>query len=1100
MTGRPLTARLWEVLVSFLPLSFLTFGGPQASIAILLDTFVTKKGWLSEQVFTELFAITNALPGPPSVQLVFTIGLLRGGVANAVFAFVTYCLPGGIIMAFLGFGVSRLGTTSALPLYVLYIERSLAAVAIALIAIAAKQLSSKLLLDKTCCTIATIAIVLVINFTSTAWLIPVLMIFSGLATFLEADVPVWIEKWQASRKLKDVEAPMQLEPTEEVIVAGATLTNDSSNETTETIDHTIIAPRTPTPATQEKDSHEYFSYSVKTGFFLLGLTAVLIVACVILRSHEINQPINIFSIFFFVGALIFGGGPVVVPLLYTYLVSGSAWLTSAEFLMGFAIINIMPGPNYNFAAYCGVLAFRDNGWTMLVGALLAWVAIFTPGLLITAGTLPIWRNYREMSAMKKVFKGLNSAAVGLLIAAVYILWMKAIALPSNKVVSLGEYTGWTGVMAVAFLLLDVHRIQPWWVVGGGAIVGILTWVAEGKPIKEAENALVVDDWIKTKLFENALETLSRHVHVCPLKVDWRLKRADIYHEMNDNVMAIGDLSQVAGIKPTPEILHRLASLRLKQGELPDALASIKECMKRIPKTSHAKKSLGVLKLWASPSKMVQFIKMDQEEAFQAVNTKQNFFLPNFKTPPCMLGQQKPKLVELEDMLRDEPIDDVSQRALRKRNRDVLEQDDEVDDINLHLELNKDQDLPSIHSLKNEYLSVARTISQERVRKVLFIDCDEEDLSVPPTPRMQNATIPNHPWSNSAMDTAKDPLILSTNLLSESSVRINLPTRILALNNTSENRLPGATTPIPAESTIKLLRSILIMIESESRQILHYSLDFLRKICDCAKSKANITTTAREIAKVFGPIFVGLNTLESRSVTATPNRTASVAWAETFCELLIYAHGLPTTASTNVVKPVVSSQHGTGGLAPARKILTRKKSSLLWKIPSGLQDAINERANAQKTPSRRSVMSVNVTPSRRAIGNSVSRITGMAGQGGGGGGSSRRILFGSPKGLQACLLPPFIDDVKTHFFMDISVGPKTVAAELGSSSQHLPNSPTKFLFTGGSASQFTNSMVGPSFAFGNGVEVGNATGTLFLSSANQTASTDRNAFAKRLRIE
>ncbi|KAI9351473.1 hypothetical protein BDR26DRAFT_851124, partial [Obelidium mucronatum] len=234
--------------------------------------------------------------------------------------------------------------------------------------------------------------------------------------------------------------------------------------------------------------------------------------------------------------------------------------------------------------------------------------------------------------------------------------------------------------------------------------------------------------------------------------------------------------------------------------------------------------------------------------------------------------------------------------------------------------------------------------------------------------------------------------------------------ILALNNTSENRLPGATTPLPTDSTIKLLRAILIMIESESRHILHYTLDFLRRVCDCSKTKTNITSTARELSRVFGPIFVGTDS-SMQSVSATPSsRIGSVAWAETFCELLIYAHGLTTNDTTPA--------SGASAAKSNRKILVRRKPSVLWKVPSKLQDSINECVNLQKTPSRRSVMSANVTPSRRPMGTSVSRVIGQAGMPVSGS-SSRRVLFGSPK-----------------------------------APTQVPKSPAKFLFTGSMATQFS----------------------------------------------
>ncbi|KAI9330821.1 chromate transporter-domain-containing protein [Obelidium mucronatum] len=453
----PLSERIKEVVVNYLPLGYITFGGPQAHIALLLDLFVVKRGWLSEEMFTELFAISNAMPGPASTQLAFTVALIRGGVVPGILAFLIWSIPGGIVMGAVGYGVGQLGATSSLPTSVLYIERSLAAASIALVSIAAKQLVGKLMTDKTSCTLAALAVVLVINFGHVQWLIPLIMVIGGIATYLEGEVP--------GASGNDTTSGFD---TGAVAASSRGYRNSTSNKTT-----TLSAPK--------KDLHIYFTYSMTTGAILIALFFILLILSGILRSQEINQPINILSTFYFVGAIIFGGGPVVVPLLYSYVVSGTNWLTSTEFLMGFAVINVMPGPNFNFAAYCGALAFRQTGWTSFVGALLAWIGIFLPGLLVKAGVLPIWRHYRDLPVLKRVFKGLNSVAVGLLVAAVYLLWMKAIALPENKVANLGDYTGWTGVMVVAFLAMDTWKVQPWWVVGASAIVGALAWVIDGKP-------------------------------------------------------------------------------------------------------------------------------------------------------------------------------------------------------------------------------------------------------------------------------------------------------------------------------------------------------------------------------------------------------------------------------------------------------------------------------------------------------------------------------------------------------------------------------------------------------------------------------------------
>ncbi|KAJ3058945.1 hypothetical protein HDU98_005012, partial [Podochytrium sp. JEL0797] len=181
--------------------------------------------------------------------------------------------------------------------------------------------------------------------------------------------------------------------------------------------------------------------------------------------------------------------------------------------------------------------------------------------------------------------------------------------------------------------------------------------------------------------------------------------------------------------------------------------------------------------------------------------------------------------------------------------------------------------------------------------------------------------------------------------------------ILTLNNTSDAILPGAKVPVPSDFIIKLFRYILIMMDSESRQILHYLVDFFRKICVNSKSKIPMTTTVREISKAFGPILVGFEAVRPASNGGGGGRSnaSSVAWSETLCEFLVYAHGLPgqdVSSGAVVASSTPLGANAGSSAVGARKVHVRTKPSNLWKIPASLQETINERVNVQRTPSRR----------------------------------------------------------------------------------------------------------------------------------------------------
>ena len=90
LLNRSLGARLWEVTTHYVPLAFITFGGPPAHVALLHDRFVMGSKWINERMFAELFAISTALPGPASTQLAYTIALIRAGVLPGIWGFLLW--------------------------------------------------------------------------------------------------------------------------------------------------------------------------------------------------------------------------------------------------------------------------------------------------------------------------------------------------------------------------------------------------------------------------------------------------------------------------------------------------------------------------------------------------------------------------------------------------------------------------------------------------------------------------------------------------------------------------------------------------------------------------------------------------------------------------------------------------------------------------------------------------------------------------------------------------------------------------------------------------------------------------------------------------
>ncbi|RUP50732.1 LOW QUALITY PROTEIN: chromate transporter-domain-containing protein [Jimgerdemannia flammicorona] len=129
---------------------------------------------------------------------------------------------------------------------------------------------------------------------------------------------------------------------------------------------------------------------------------ILLVLSVVGRAYLKLRPLQILSIFYVVGSIIFGGGPVVIPPLRGYTV-GPGWFIEREFLVILALIQFIPGPNFNFSGYLGALALR-------AGALLAYFGIFLPGLLLKNAAIPHWQLVRSKPFMRKVFRGVPSGS------------------------------------------------------------------------------------------------------------------------------------------------------------------------------------------------------------------------------------------------------------------------------------------------------------------------------------------------------------------------------------------------------------------------------------------------------------------------------------------------------------------------------------------------------------------------------------------------------------------------------------------------------------------------------------------------------------------
>ena len=373
-----------EVLGAFGRLGLTSFGGPIAHIGYFREAFVVRRKWLDETAFADLVALAQFLPGPASSQVAFSLGLIRAGWRGAFSASLAFTLPSFLVMLVFGLLAHGLGGPFGLAL-----EHGLKLVAVAIVAQAVWGMATNLCPDPVRAGIALTALAIVtVTAGPTAQLMAILA--GGFA-------------------------------------GGMLCSGD-------------------TPATQGHLPPIPISRSVGL-FFIADFFVLLVVPYFLLESPAPNQMMAFFSAFYRSGALVFGGGHVVLPLLREAVVA-PGWVPSDVFLAGYGAAQVLPGPLFTFAAYLGAVSQpMPNG---VEGAILATFAIFMPGLLLMAGVLPFWDTLRRRPGAQAAMRGTNAAVVGVLAAALYNpVWTSAVIAPVDYAAA-----------AIGFVMLTAWKMPP----------------------------------------------------------------------------------------------------------------------------------------------------------------------------------------------------------------------------------------------------------------------------------------------------------------------------------------------------------------------------------------------------------------------------------------------------------------------------------------------------------------------------------------------------------------------------------------------------------------------------------------------------------------
>jgi chromate transporter len=215
--------------------------------------------------------------------------------------------------------------------------------------------------------------------------------------------------------------------------------------------------RTPSPAST---GAVVVPVSRNVGIASLLIFVLLLVGLPLLRGLGSSQGVALFDAFYRSGALVFGGGHVVLPLLRSAFVT-PGWISDDTFLAGYGAAQAIPGPLFTFAAYLGAVAQPSPHGA--AGAALGLIGIFLPGMLLLIGALPFWEGFRARAGARAAMCGINASVVGILGGAFYDpVWTSSV-----------KTTGDVGAALTGFILLIVWRAPPLLVVVIGALAGVV---------------------------------------------------------------------------------------------------------------------------------------------------------------------------------------------------------------------------------------------------------------------------------------------------------------------------------------------------------------------------------------------------------------------------------------------------------------------------------------------------------------------------------------------------------------------------------------------------------------------------------------------------
>ncbi len=383
--------------------TFTAFGGPQAHIAIMLREFVEKRRYVTEAELMELNALAQVLPGPSSTQTLVGIAWKVGGLKLALITFLIWILPSAIIMCLAAISYRIFADRTRFAEVLRFVQP----VAVGIVAYATYVFACKFLKSKVSALLAVSSLIATLILQN-AYAFPLLILLGG-------------------------------------IISSALETQPQENELRVKL---------------------FSNVNPKKVSYLIGILLLFaVLGAIVNQTSPFSLPIRLFENFYRNGILIFGGGQVLIPLMYTEFVESKHYLTNSEFISGYALQQAIPGPTFSFTSFLGGITVGNKGGSVIgqvVGSLVAVIGINSPGLILILFIVPFWNDLKKITRIKHSLSGINAVAVGFMATAL-ILLVRPFGL------------NWLAYLIIAgtFLLLTFTKIKTPVVIVIGIVLGLI---------------------------------------------------------------------------------------------------------------------------------------------------------------------------------------------------------------------------------------------------------------------------------------------------------------------------------------------------------------------------------------------------------------------------------------------------------------------------------------------------------------------------------------------------------------------------------------------------------------------------------------------------